>query len=116
MKPELKDLLENRGIALVSMNENGSPHLIAVAYAKVVENKIIITDNFMKTTSENIKRNPKVLLAVWNENFEGYRIEGSAEYHDKGSWLKFVKGLKKNECSPAKGAIVVTISETVKLG
>ncbi len=115
MEPKLKNMSENKGIALVSINEDGVPHLIAVAYAKVVDDKIIITDNFMKTTNENIKRNPKVLLAVWNDEFEGYRIEGTAEYRNSGDWLDFVKNLKENKEMPAKGAIVVTPIKIVKL-
>ncbi|MCD6575978.1 MAG: pyridoxamine 5'-phosphate oxidase family protein [Nanoarchaeota archaeon] len=115
MDDKLKKMLETKGIALVSINKDGSPHLIAVAYAKVVDDKIIITDNFMKTTNENIKRHPMILLAVWNDEFEGYRIEGTAEYYNDGKWLEFVKSLKENDGLPAKGAIVVTPKKIVRL-
>ncbi len=59
-----------------------NPHVIGIAYAKVVgKNKIIITDNFMKETPKNLKRNNNVALAVWNKNWErktiGYELRGT---------------------------------------
>jgi len=115
MDAKLKNLLEKKELPLVSINKDGSPHLIIVACAKVVGDKIIITDNYMKITRENLIRNSKILLAAWNEE-EGYRIEGAAEYHNKGKWLEFVKSLKENKGFSAKGAIVVNVDKITKLG
>jgi uncharacterized pyridoxamine 5'-phosphate oxidase family protein len=109
-----KKLIEGNSIALATVNGE-KPHVIAVASVKVVEDKIIITDNYMKTTKDNIANNSNVSLAVWNNEW-GLRVSGKAEYFSSGKWHDFVKALKENKGEPCKGAIVVTPSEIKELG
>ena len=111
---EIKDKIENAIVALASVNSEGKPHAIAVACIKVKDGKIIITDNYMRTTIKNIKSNLNVSLVFWEgeEGKEiGYRIDGKAEYHNSGKWLDFVKGLEENKDMPSKGAIVINVEE-----
>ncbi len=112
---KIKDKIENSIIALASVSSEGKPHNIAVEVNKVKDGKIIITDNYMKTTINNIKNNPDVSLVFW-EGGKGWRINGEAEYYDSGKWLMFVKSLKENEGHPAKGAIVINVEEVRELG
>jgi len=113
-----KGLLETQAIALATINEDGSPNLIAIVWAKVVSpTTIVITDNFMKHTPENIKRDPRICLAVWTKDWEeGYKFAGKAEYQNSGKWAEFVKGMKENKGYPAKAAIVVSVENIYKLG
>jgi len=111
-------LLGTEAVAFASINEDGSPNLIAVGYAKVVSpSEIIITDNFMKHTPENIKRDPRVCLAVWTKDWEeGYKFVGKAEYYSSGKWFEFIKQMKENKGCPAKGAILIKVEFILKLG
>ncbi len=111
---QLKKTLEENPVAFATLN-NGKPHCIAVTYVKIKDDKIVITNNYMKTTIENIKRNNNVSLCVWNKNWEGYRINGEAEYFEEGEWYDFIKSIKGNENEPCKGAIVIKINEIRKL-
>ena len=110
----IKNKLEKSVIAVASCDKNSAPHNIAVMYAKVIDNKIIITNNFMKNTIENIKFNSKVSLVFW-QGEEGWRIDGEAEYFDSGKWLEFVKKMKENEGLPARGAIIINPNKISKL-
>lgn len=112
-----KELLETEAVAVATINSDGSPNLIAVAYAKVVSPKmIIITDNFMKQTPGNIKRDPRICLAVWTKDWnEGYKFVGKAEYQSLGEWADYVKAMKENEGLSAKGAIIVNVDQVYKL-
>ena len=112
-----KKLIEQEAIAVATVNSDGSPNVIAVSFVKVVsENEMIITDNLMNTTLENIKRDSRICLAVWTHEWsEGYKIIGEANYHADGKWLKFVKKMKENEGFPAKGAILVKVKNIYKL-
>ncbi len=48
---ELKKLIEENVLAFATVDENGNPHCIAVAFAKVVsKNQILVTDNYMVET------------------------------------------------------------------
>lgn len=107
-------------MALATLDVEGDPHCIGIAYAKVVaKNKIIITDNFMRETPKNLKRNNKITLAVWNKDWErktiGFELRGKAKYFSSGKWKKFVERMKENRGLPAKGAILVTVSKIKKL-
>ncbi|MCW8966121.1 MAG: pyridoxamine 5'-phosphate oxidase family protein [Candidatus Pacearchaeota archaeon] len=111
---DIKDKIEKSVIALASSDNLGTPHNIAVMFAKVKDDKIIITDNYMKRTIENIKNNPKVSLAFWKSE-DGIGIEGKGEYFNSGKNLEFVKSLPENKEHPAKGAIVVSVENIRKL-
>lgn len=111
---DIKEIIERNPLALATIKD-GKPYVIAVAYVKVKDGKIIITNNYMKTTVENIKKDNNVSLAVWNKKWEGYQINGEAEYYDSGDYLDFVKSLKENKDESPKGAVVVKVNEIKKL-
>ncbi|MHA1873784.1 MAG: pyridoxamine 5'-phosphate oxidase family protein [Candidatus Heimdallarchaeaceae archaeon] len=117
---ELKKLIEGNVLALATMNENGNPHCIAVAFVKVVSNnQILVTDNYMSETIKNIKRNPNVAITVWNKNWKenciGYELNGTAEYFTNGKWYEMIKKIPENQGEPCKGAILIKISKIKKL-
>ena len=112
---DIKEKLENVIVAVATVNGDGKPHNICVEVNKIIENKIIITNNYMRNTIENIKNNPNVSLVFWKEE-KGWRINGKADYFDSGQWLDFVKALKENKGHPAKGALVVNVNEIRELG
>jgi len=112
---DIKEIIENKIVALSSVTPDNKPHSIAVEINEVIDNKIIITDNQMKKTVENIKNNPNISLVFW-QGEEGWRISGTATYHSSGKWLDYVKSLKENQGFPAKGALVIKVEEITKLG
>jgi predicted pyridoxine 5'-phosphate oxidase superfamily flavin-nucleotide-binding protein len=117
---DLKALIENNALALATVGLDGKPHCIAVGYAKVVAiNQILITDNFMAETRNNIQKNPNVSLTVWTRNWEeeceGYELKGTAEYFNKGEWCDEVKKIPENRGEPCKGAILVTVTKIKRL-
>ena len=113
----IKGLIESSALAFSTINPDNTPNVIGVAYVKVVSpNQIIITDNYMKQTKENIEKNNAVCLAVWNKDWEGYKLIGTAEYFTEGKWKEFVEKMPENKDESAKGAILITVSELIKLG
>jgi len=113
---DIKKLIENNPIAFATINSLNKPNVIAVVYVKVVsDNQILITDNFMKQTKENLLLNNNVCLAVWDKDWNGYKIFGIAQYFTDGKWKKYVENMPQNKGLPAKGAIVVDISKLEKL-
>jgi predicted pyridoxine 5'-phosphate oxidase superfamily flavin-nucleotide-binding protein len=70
----------------------------------------------MKSTVKNLEGNNSICLAVWNSEWNGYKISGTAEYHTAGKWREFVQELPENKGFAAKGAVVVNIEEIKELG
>jgi len=106
----LKKLMENSTIALATVNDNNTPRNIAMEINKIEGDKIIITDNHMQKSLENIKKNPNVSLVFWN-NEVGFRIDGIAEYQEEGKWFDFVKNLEENKGYSPKGALIIKVNE-----
>jgi len=111
---DLKNKLESSTLA-VSTIKNNKPHTIFILYPKIVGNQIIITNNYMQTTIENINNNPNICLAFY-EGEKGWRINGKAKHYESGKWLEFVKKLEENKGFSPKGALVIDIEEIKELG
>lgn len=111
---EIPDL-KNKIVSLSTVTKDNKPHSIACEINGIKDKKIIITDNYMKTTIDNIKDNAHVCIVYW-DNQTGYRICGTAKYYECGEWLKFVESLPENKNFPCKGALIVNVENVVKLG
>jgi uncharacterized protein len=110
---EIKKIIEGNPLALATVNKNGKPHVIAVADVKIIsKDEILIGDNYMKDTLNNLKNCSSVSLVIWNKQLEGYTLKGIAKYFAKGKWVKKVKEIHKGY--PAKGAIVIKLNEIKK--
>jgi len=112
---EIKDKIEKAIIAVATVDSENKPHVIAVMYVKIKDDKIVITNNYMSSTLKNLNNNPNVSLVFW-EKEKGWRIDGRAEYFNSGEWLDFVKGLPENKGESANGALVIDIENIKELG
>lgn len=113
---DYKNLIEGNPIAFSSVNLDWTPNVISVAFVKVIwDNQIIVSDNYMKQTKENILNNNNVCLAVWDEKWNWIKIIWKASYYTVGIWYDYIKKIKENERLPAKWAIVINIEKIIKL-
>jgi predicted pyridoxine 5'-phosphate oxidase superfamily flavin-nucleotide-binding protein len=110
----IKKTIEQNPVALATVAKNCEPNVIAVSCVKVVSaRELVITDNYMKQTKENLAKNKNVCLAVWDRNWKGYKLIGEARYFSFGKWKNFVEKMKENKNLPAKGVILVKISKII---
>lgn len=110
----IKNLIEKNPIAFATVSKN-KPNVIGIAFVKVLsKDKLLITDNYMRSTIKNILENNNVALVVWNKNLKGYKLIGKAKYYKSGKFLELVKSMKENKKLPSKGAIVVKVSKIIE--
>ncbi len=102
-------MIEENPISFATMDEKSNPHVILIAYVKVMDNKLIITNNYMVKTIKNIKNNKNVSFALYNKKWKGLYFSGIAKYYTAGKYYEFVKKLKENKKEPCKGVIVVDL-------
>lgn len=116
---DLKTKIEGNALSLATVSLDGTPHCIVVGFCKIVDGKIVITDNCMVETTKNIVRNPRVSIALYSRDWEndcwGFELRGKAEYFKEGGAVDFVRKLKENKDAYPKGAIVVTVDKIKKL-
>lgn len=116
---EYKTLINRKPMHIATVNENNNPNLSVASDVLVIEaNKIIISVNEMVNTPKNISINPNIVMTVFNENYEGLKIFGTAEYYTNGKYYKLCKDtfFKNGEVTPfgatkPKGAIVVIVNK-----
>jgi predicted pyridoxine 5'-phosphate oxidase superfamily flavin-nucleotide-binding protein len=112
---ELKKLIESTAISLSTVNQNNTPHTIYVLYAKIIkENKILITDNHMLNTKENLLKNPNVSLSLLVGD-AGFELIGKAKYFSEGEFIEKIKKIDENKNMSCKGAVLVTVEKIVKM-
>jgi len=119
IEPGIKKLIEDNALSFCTVDAAGQPHSIAVAYCKVFDDQVIISNSHIEESIENLRVNPNVSLAVWNKEWEtacvGFELKGTAENQTSGKWLDFVKEMPDNEGYDIKSAIVVTVTSVKKL-
>lgn len=111
----LKKLIESNAIGFATVGKNGRPHNIAVAYVKVVGDKIVISNSHIYESVKNLEYNNNVSLVVWNKEWEkacvGYELTGTAKNYTEGKWFDYVSNLPDNEGYKIISAIVVKVSK-----
>ena len=115
----LKKLIEANAIGFSTVDQEGKPHSIAVAYVKVVNDKLVITNSHIKESIKNLEENKNVSLVVWNKEWEkacvGFELKGKAQNHVSGKWFEIAKNIPENKGYDVKSAIVVTVLKIKKL-
>ena len=117
---EYKDLIDGKPMHIATVNKDNNPNLAVASDVKVIEeNKIMISVNEMVHTQENVKYNSNVVLTVFDENYEGIRLFGVAEYYTEGKYFEldkeiFDEALFDERGIHVKGAIVVTVNRVHK--
>ena len=117
--PGIKKLIENNALGLATVDKNGKPHNIAVAYVKVEGDYLIISNAHIFESIKNIENNSNVSLVIWNKEWEtacvGFEIIGKAKNYTKGKWFDYVCNLEDNEGYKILSAILVKVTKIKKL-
>ena len=104
---------EARVFAVATASEDGEPNVVPIAFGKVLgEDGILLVDNFMNKTMENLRTNPRAAVSVWKAgDSKGYQFKGDVRIETSGrnfeDGVKMVKA-KEPELSP-KAAVIVTV-------
>lgn len=107
---EFKDLIEKQPMNIATVSGDGSPNL-CIASDKLVLSKdtLLISNNEMIHTPDNIALNEKIMLSVFDEEWSGLRLTGTATYHSDGKYFSLCKENFENETTAPKGAILVKV-------
>ena len=110
---EMKEVAgKARGWAVATATKDSTPNVVPIAFAKVLsEDEILLVDNFMVKTKENIKVNPKVAVSVWDfEALKGYQFKGTARIETSGKVFDEGVQMVKSMLTP-KSAVIVKVEE-----
>ncbi len=99
-------------VVLATADVSSRPRGIFVEVNQVDGDKIIITDNQMVKTKNNLLENKNVFLLAFEDDYSyGLKISGVAEYITDGEYFESIKNLETNKNFVPKGAVVVNVRE-----
>ena len=114
--PEMKEVAENAHVfAVATATTDGVPNVAAIRFGKVLsDDEILLADNFMLKTRQNIEKNPRVAVEVWGKDipkafqFKGTaRVELSGKIFDEATqWVKSI-----NPKLNPKAAVIIKVDE-----
>ena len=106
---EMKNLLNETAIwVLATADKKGLPNAVPIFFTKILDDgNLLLVDNFMNKTIDNIKENPQVSVSVWKDK-EGYQFKGTAAVETDGANFEQGKELAKDR-NP-KGVVVVALT------
>lgn len=111
---EIKRVIgEAKVFAVATASEDGEPNVVPIAFGKVLgEDEILLVDNFMNKTMENLKTNSRAAVSVWKAgDSKGYQFKGDVRIETSGrnfeDGVKMVKA-EEPELNP-KAVVIVTV-------
>ncbi|MDK2821621.1 MAG: uncharacterized protein PWP31_1586 [Clostridia bacterium] len=97
---EIKGLIDKQKVITVATaSKDGLPNVVPMSFVKVYDDdNLLIVDNFMNKTRDNLENNPNMAICVWDtEKKKSYQIKGNVSIHTSGtvfdaavSWVKEV--------------------------
>jgi len=96
---------------VATSTKNGIPNVVYVKYLKIVDDQtILIADNYLSKTRDNITNNSKIAFAVLDEEKGSFQIKGTARRLTKGSMFEEVQRWVPEKL-PRVAAVVMNVEE-----
>jgi predicted pyridoxine 5'-phosphate oxidase superfamily flavin-nucleotide-binding protein len=112
MNDEMRALLKKTAIwVLATADKKGIPNAVPLGCVKLMDDdRLLLVDNFMKKTVDNIAFNSHVTVSVWDDT-TGYQFKGIATVETSGAnfdaAVEMVKA--RNAKLTPKGIVLVSI-------
>ena len=109
---QYRNLIENNPCHIATINKDFTPNLSVASDIKVLDDEtILISNNEMIHTPDNILINGNVCLTSFNDKWAGLRITGFATYYTEGKYFDICNNYFNNETATPKGAIIIKIKK-----
>lgn len=115
MTQEMMGAIEKDNVVfLATATKEGVPNVVPIGFARPVDEKtILLVDNYMKKTRENLENNPKASLVPRDTTACPYQFKGTVEIHISGKIFDEAVDWARSVMSklPAKAAILLKVEE-----
>ncbi len=106
------NLIENNPCHIATVNQDNAPNLSVASDIKVLDDEtILISNNEMIHTPDNILLNDNVVLTSFNDKWAGVRLTGKASYQTGGGYFDLCNKFFKNEKTTPKGVMIVKVKQ-----
>ena len=86
MPPELLKMIKEKHVAAIAtVGPDGVPNVSPKGFTYIDEETLAYVDIYSARTLDNIRANPKVAVAIWdNKTVSGFQVKGTARVHEPG--------------------------------
>ena len=96
---------------MATSNQDCIPNVVYIKYLKLVDDEtILIADNYLKKTRDNILSNSKIAFAVHDEGKGSFQIKGTAKRLTEGDMFDEVQKWVPDKL-PRVAAVIMHIEE-----
>jgi predicted pyridoxine 5'-phosphate oxidase superfamily flavin-nucleotide-binding protein len=118
---EMKDMAEKATTFIVATTSNdGKPNGVPISFTRIIsDNEIMLVDNFMYKTRQNIAENPMVAVSFWSmEAGYGYQFKGKSRIETSGKLFDEATQWVKSRVPHfhPKAIVVVKVDEIYYIG
>ncbi|NYB26546.1 MAG: pyridoxamine 5'-phosphate oxidase family protein [Methanobacteriaceae archaeon] len=114
MNEDMMDAIEKDNVVFLSTCSDDMPNVVPIGFARPLDDEtILLVDNFMKKTRNNLEKNPRAALVIRDASKCPYQFKGTVKIHTSGElfdeavdWATSVM----SKLSP-KAAIVFKVEE-----
>ena len=94
---------------VATSSQDGTPNVVYIKFLKTIDDEtVLIADNYLSKTRDNILSNGKIAFAVLDEEKGSFQIKGTAERLEEGDMYDEVQGWCPDD-SPKTAAVVMHI-------
>jgi uncharacterized protein len=118
---DLFGIILGKNVTLATISKNGDPNIVPIHSKHIIsQNKILITDQFMNKTKDNVINHPYAILSIQDGDVF-YRMSGKCQYESIGDYYnmggkiieEFAK--TKNINIKCKGIIIMEVEKIQKI-
>ena len=108
----VKDAIAKQEIFPVATSDaQGTPNVIYIKYLKVIDDHtVLIADNYLHKTRDNILANPKLSFVVLDEDKGSFQIKGAAQRLTDGPMFSEIQKWVPDRL-PREAAVVLTVEQ-----
>ena len=118
---DVKDIAgKAKPFIMATASKEGKPNGVPIGLGKIIsDDEIMLVDNWMRKTRQNIAENPMVAVSFWSkEDRYGYQFKGKSRVEISGKLLdEAIRWLKeKGSTYHPKAVVVVKVDEIYYIG
>ena len=114
MTKEMIDALEKDLVFLATASPDGVPNVVPIGFARPIdEDTILIADNYMNKTRQNLEKNPRISLVTKDATKCPFQFKGTVEIFESGKYFDIVTEWGQNAMTKLtpKAAVLMKVEE-----
>jgi predicted pyridoxine 5'-phosphate oxidase superfamily flavin-nucleotide-binding protein len=114
MTTEMIDALEKDLVFLATASPDGVPNVVPIGFARPIDGEtILIADNYMKKTRQNLENNPRISLVTKDATKCPFQFKGKVKIFESGEYFDIVTEWGQNAMTKLtpKAAILMQVEE-----